>query len=405
MADPLSMAAIAALIYTGRKLSENNPPPPEEVATPSPSSAAIDIMESQDNLTTLTNTFAGRVDNMGSSGIGVRPDRKKEMPSFGDVAFMKHVNGEPVHDFRNRPWVSGKMSNFAPNEKQLVGPGLGVGADVPAYGGYQQLFRVKPTNVGAYRLTTLPGRSGPAVDVTGGRPGVVGELTHNKPSDVAYLPSRRPQVRGRAQGQGGALTGTTGRGKYEKTKRPTNRSEYTYRGDGLGFGGARSYNTALTQSQDPSRNKGDMNIAQLSHVDNPAPGIHSFHGAFTNSAAVEMMNGKNGRMYSAEELQKHGFRVDDKRGNKGRSGNSGRMNVRADPLNQGGLVTNVRADTTRVDGRTGPANGGWSQNYIQNEFYQLNPYKGNFNDRVTSKGLSTAKNQLKNNPFAHDISG
>ena len=88
----------------------------------------------------------------------------------------------------------GRMNNLSPVEKQLVGPGLGVGAHVPAVGGFQQTFRVNPVNVGEYRLTTLPGRAGHAGDTTGGRAAVVGELTLNTPYTTSYLPSRLPTV-------------------------------------------------------------------------------------------------------------------------------------------------------------------------------------------------------------------
>jgi len=406
MADPLSLAAIAALIYTGRKLSEkksdsgSGTPPPSSPPDARPSELLG--LDTNPNMSSIMHLHSGTGDI--HSSVGMRTSNKTEHPSFGDVAFMKHVNGEPVQDFRDRPYVSGKMNNFGPAEKQLVGPGLGVGADVPAYGGYQQLFRVKPNNVGAERLTTLPGRTGPAIDVTGGRSGLIGEVGHNKPATVAFLPSRLPNVEGRAQGQGGALTATVPRGKYEKTKRPTNRSEYTYRGDGLTYGAAKSFNSALTEAQNPTRNKGDLTTAEYSFVDNPSPGIHSFHGAFTNSAAVNMMNSANGQQYTTAQLEAAGLRPADRRGKKDRGGNAGRMNVRGDPLNQGGMITAIKADTARTDGRNGPANGGWSQNYVQNKFYQLNPYKGNANPRNTSRGLAVAKNQLQNNPFAHTIS-
>ena len=49
-------------------------------------------------------------------------------------------------------------------------------------------------------------------------------------------------------------------------------------------------------------------------------------------------------------------------------GNAGRMNVRESALKQGGALTAVRTDTTRVDGRVNAANGGWSQNYQQKPF-------------------------------------
>ncbi len=399
MADPLSLAAIIALVYTGKKLSEDEAQPQriEQYEV----SADQQVDKTFENRTTITNTLTGgHDDDHGIVGVGVNPNMKMEQPSFGDVAFMKHVNGEPVQDFRHRPFVSGQMNNISPVEKQLVGPGLGVGADVPAYGGYQQLFRVNPNNVGAYKLTTLPGRSGPAVDVSGGRRAQIGEVTHATPAKTAYLPSRYPNVRGRAQGQGGSLDGVTVRGKQERTKRPTNRSETTTRGDGLEFAPAKKFISGPTLSEDPTRNKGDLNVAQYQYVNNPAPGIYSFHGGYTNSPAVQMAERYNGSQYTPEQLEAYGFRPDDRRGKVNRSGNAGRMNVRGDPLNQGGMVTAVRTDCSRVDGRMNPANGGWSQNYIRNQFYQLNAYKGNKNNR----SLDIAKNQLKNNPFAHSIS-
>ena len=42
-----------------------------------------------------------------------------------------------------------------------------------------------------------------------------------------------------------------------------------------------------------------------------------------------------GDSYTVEELMKYGFRPDDRRGKAGRAPGAGRMNVRADPLNQG----------------------------------------------------------------------
>ena len=221
MADPLSILAVLGLAYAGRKFSEEQTP-----------KKVVEIPEIQeptsrdDNRSVITTSYTGAYkEDPGVTPFGIMRSEKFEQPSFGEVAPMKYVNGEPVHDFRDRPYVSGKMNNLSPAEKQLVGPGLGVGPDTPAYGGYQQLFRVNPNNVGAYRLTTLPGRSGPAQNTTGGMPGVMGELTHNAPEKTAFLPSRYPTMPGRAQGQGGALGGGMVRERYEKTKRPTNRSE------------------------------------------------------------------------------------------------------------------------------------------------------------------------------------
>ena len=345
-----------------------------------------EITHNYDMRSVVSDTLTG-----GFGGVGVNPQEKREQPSFGEVGFMKHVNGEPVRDFRDRPWVSGKMNNLAPTEKNLVGPGLNVGADVPAYGGYQQLFRVNPTNVGAYKLTTLPGRSGPAGDVTGGRRQAIGEVTHDKPATTAFLPSRLPNVPGRAQGQGGSLNGVVPRGEYQKTKRATNRAETTSRGDGLEFAPAKKFISAGTLAQDPTRNKGDINVLEYDHVNNPSPGIHSFHGAYT--VAPEVIH------------KSAAIRPADRRGKKDRSANPGRMNVRGNPLNQHGMVTAVRSDTSRVDGWTGGANGGWSQNYVKPMYQNNNAYKGNVNPRASNTYLGTAVKQLQNNPLAYSLAG
>ena len=79
------------------------------------------------------------------------------------------------------------------------------------------------------------------------------------------------------------------------------------------------------------------------------------------------------------------------------------MNVRADPLNQGGMVTSVRSDTTRIDGRVNSADGGWTQHYKNNDYHQFNAYKGNLNPNSTQDGLGVAKRQLQNNPLSHSL--
>ena len=342
--------------------------------------------------------------NGGIGGVGMNPQQKVEQPNFGEVAFMHHVNGEPVHDFRNRPFVSGKMNNLAPTEKNLVGPGLNVGPDVPAYGGYQQQFRVKPNNVGEYKLTTLPGRAGPAGDTTGGRGQMIGELTHDKPSTTAYLPQRRPQVKGRAQGQGGALTGVSVRENYMKTQRPTNRSETTSRGDGLEFSAAKRFISAPTLAEDPTRNKGDINVLQYNHTNGATPGIASFYGGYNDNAQSKLMAQRGTHGYTNEQLEQYGIRPSDRRGNQARNGNAGRMNVRGDPLNQGGMVTAVRSDTSRIDGHVNGANGGRSQNYVKSMYSKTNGYKGNVNPYGTTEYLRTARKQLDRNPLAQTLS-
>src|SRR6056300_1029946 len=227
MADPISIMAVAGLVYAGRTLSTKSVPSvvPEKPVVKVPR----------------------EVENKNFEPTMQMP-HKREMESFADIAVQQRSGGQEILNMRNRMYDQGRMNNLSPVEKQLVGQGLGVGADTPAVGGYQQMFRVNPVNVGEYRLTTLPGRSGPAADVTGGRSAVVGELTHNKPDTTAFLPSRRPTVQGRAQG----MSGVVPRNEHERTKRTTNRSETGLRTDGLGFNGAKRFVSAQTMSQDPT---------------------------------------------------------------------------------------------------------------------------------------------------------
>jgi len=374
MADPISLAAIAGLIFAGRTLSEKPQPPkvnnqlqPEReplVLQPEPVFEGVQ--------------FESRVE----------VPKKIEVTNFADIGMQARSGGQELLTMRDRMYDRGMMNNLSPIEKQMVGPGLGVGSDVPAVGGFQQMFRVNPVNVGEYRLTTLPGRAGPAMDITGGRRAAVGELTHNMPEKTAFLPSRLPVVAGRAQG----MTGVTPRASHQKTMRTTNRSETGVRSDGLGFNGAKRFTSALAISQDPTRFKSDLNDQQYIYSNQPTPGIHSFHGAYAHSAASQITLKNN------EELMKYGFRPEDRRGKANRMGNPGRMNV----SQTRGHLTVVRSDTTRIDGRVNAANGGWTQQYQQKPFHQFNAYKGNENPY--SRTLDIAKRQLQNNPLAHSLS-
>src|SRR6056300_1424036 len=380
MADPISLAAVAGLIFAGRALSDKIEPA-KVVQRNVDEEPKEDTPVNREFIYEERTEFEPRVE----------VPAKQEVESFADIGRQSRTGGQELLTMRDRMYDRGIMNNLSPIEKQMVGPGLGVGAETPAVGGYQQMFRVNPINVGEYRLTTLPGRSGPAMDITGGRSAKVGELTHNKPETTAYLPSRLPVMAGRAQGMSGAVP----RASHQKTMRTTNRSETGLRADGLGYNGAKRFVSAQTMPQDPTRFKSDRNDMQFSYASHAAPGITNFSGAYATSAAAQITTKNN------EELMKYGFRPEDRRGKANRMGNPGRMNVRESALKQGGRLTAVRSDTTRVDGRVNPANGGGTQNYQQKPFHQFNAYKGNENPN--SRNLEIAKRQLQNNPLAHHI--
>ena len=394
MADPLSIFAIAGLVYAGRKLSKNS----EEQYTLQGAQIAdqVDVRPESDRNLMIEDEFLGQTSPLVESEYS----SKTEVSSFGDVSQQGRSSGGEVLEMRNRMYDGGIMNNLSPVERTNVGPALGVGPNVPAMGGHHQLFRINPENVGAYKLTTLPGRSGPAFDGKGGRRGIAGELGHNRPEKTAYLPDRLPNAGGRAQG----FSGRTGRAEHERTKRTTNRSETGSRTDTLSTAAAKRTVSALTRAAEPTRNKKDGNMEAYQYQNNPAPGIHKFSHGYLNSPGSKIGEKRvYGDVYTAGELNKYGFRPDDKRGKAGRAAGPGRMNVRADPLNQGGMVTSVRSDTTRIDGRINSADGGWTQHYKNNDYHQFNAYKGNANPNTTQDGLAVAKRQLQNNPLSHSL--
>ena len=192
MADPISLMAVAGLVFAGRNLSKKSEPPKVENSVAPPPPPVQKNLEIDEMRTNFEPTL--------------QFPHKREMESFADITAQQRSGGQEILNMRNRVYDSpARMNNLSPIEKQLVGPGLGVSADTPADGGYQQMFRVNPVNVGEYKLTTLPGRPGPAADITGGRAATVGQLTHNKPETTAYLPSRLPVMAGRAQGMSGVV--------------------------------------------------------------------------------------------------------------------------------------------------------------------------------------------------------
>jgi len=375
MADPISIAAVAALVYAGKVLSAPSPTP-TPAPTPAPTPVVVeDEVDDDDDFIPYN-------------------ESKVEVPSFGDIAPQRRTSGGEILDMRNRLYDQGKMNNLSPIEKQMVGPGLGLAPEVPAAGGFQQQYRVMPTNVGEYKLTQLPGRTNHGSDTMGGRRGLVGEVAKNRPERTTELFERLPTARGRAQG----MSAITPRQEHERTKRTTNRSETGLRTDGLEVSAPKRFTSAMTIAQEPTRNKSDLTGAQFQFNDRVQPGIHSFHGAYVNSAAVKAAQARDNKT-----LMELGFRPEDKRGQANRMGNPGRMNVRESALKQGGKLTSVRSDTTRVDGRVNPMSGGWMQQYKNADYHKLNPYKGQANPYATTESLNSTKRQLANNPFAQSF--
>jgi len=186
---------------------------------------------------------------------------------------------------------------------------------------------------------------------------------------------RRPLEKGRAQGQGGMLTGQREREMYVKTQRPTVRSETSTRMDGLEFGAAKKFVSAPTNQDIPTRNKANF---QTRINDVAAPGIHSFEGAYQNTQKTILLRPAD-------------------RGNKGYTPPGGRMNVRGSATQAQGATTHTRdSASTVIEG--GAGNQGIAQNYEITWKQNNNAYKGNADYRTSQLGL--AVKQLDRNPFA-----
>jgi hypothetical protein len=109
MADPISLMAVAGLVYAGRTLSTKSvpPPPPEKEAEKPVVKAPVEVQN---------NNFEPAIEY----------SQKREMESFADIAVQQRSGGQEILNMRNRMYDQGRMNNLSPIEKQLVGPGLGV---------------------------------------------------------------------------------------------------------------------------------------------------------------------------------------------------------------------------------------------------------------------------------------
>jgi len=378
--DPLSLVALLGIAVAGRQIA-NSDRKEGFISEPLPNRETQQLPYFGRNINTPGQDLTLVTDFLSGPYIDTSKQRKDAVPNLQDTApNVQFPYGQPVYNLYDRQNVSSRMNNLASAERRFVGPGLGVPASVPAYGGFQQQFRVMPNNVGAYKLTTLPGRSGPAQSFVG-RGDERMTVTQNRPEKTYQLlgaKGKRPLERGRAQGQGGMLTGMRERENYVKTMRPTVRSETSTRMDGLEFGAAKKFVSAPTNQDTPTRNKANF---QTRINDVAAPGIHSFEGAYQNTQNNILLRP-----------------VD--RGNKGYTPPGGRMNVRGSATQVQGKTTKTRDSlSTTIEG--GAGNQGIGQNYDITWKQNNNAYKGNADFRTNNLGL--AVKQLDNNPFAMSL--
>jgi len=354
--DPLALAAVVGLVFAGKKLSEEDSPATTESRKPLPPITRLETDLAANSRQHLKDYYDVKImtPELGRRVGDFRLSPKNEIASL--QAFDKEATrspfGQPVYDLYGRQNVTNKMNNLPPVERIRVGPGLGVSPDVPATGGFQQFFRVLPNNINEERLTSLEGRTGPANPVVkNGGAGGLGEVTHKAKATKTW---NRPPAQNSGQGQGGSLRQMEGRPDQIKTRRTTIRQETGARGDTLEFG-----------------------PAQYSVYQPYATG----KDAYTDTSPPHMSGN---------------------RANPDRPGNAGRMNVREDPLNMVGAMTNLKAESVPIPER--PSDGGRFQNYVMNEFDKFNEKKTatGANPWATKASLDIAIKQLEKNSFVQE---
>jgi hypothetical protein len=354
--EPLALAAVVGLVFAGKRLSDRSDEDPRTQAQAPPTTRPItrrdldlkpvpggDQFKDYFDLKIMTPDLGRRIGDE-------RLQPKNEIRSLQDAAPTagRSPFGQPVYDLYNRQNVTNKMNNLQPIERMHVGPGLGVDPSVPATGGFQDFFRVLPNNINEERLTTLEGRDGPPNPVVKNGGTVIGDITHQAKDSKAW---NRPPAQNKGEGQGGALIGPEGRPDFLKTRRSTIRHETGMRTDGLENG------------------PGQYNVAQ--------PYAEGGDTCYTDKSLT---------------------RSSDLRGNPDRPGNAQRMNVRDDPVVQGGAATSLRSETTAFP--VPHMNGGRFQNYQAPEFAKVNEKKSQVNPWSAKTSMDIAIQQLEKNPLA-----
>ena len=361
--DPLALAAVVGLVFAGKKLADDssppNAPPPTTTKPPNPlTRRQIDMMVEPAGHSADYFDLKNTTPDLGRRIGDWRLRPKEAVPNLQDITptNSRFPYGQPVYDLYNREYVTNKQNNIAPLEQPMtVGPGLGVGPNVLAAGGFHDYFRALPTNINEERLTTLEGRPGPSsYFVKNGGAAYIGDITHDAAQSKTAF--RAPGAYGGGGAQS-ALVAPEGRPNYLKTKKMTIRGETGLRTDTLSDGPAQ-YNVYQPYA-----------AAKESYTDT----------ALTRSS---------------------GYRT-----KPDRAGNSARMNVREDPVNQVGAGTHYRAESKPVQpGPMGITGSNQGLGVLPPEFDDpLNEFKAQPNPRAQTDFLDIAIQQLEKNPLAYSL--
>jgi Family of unknown function (DUF5899) len=360
--DPLALAAVVGLVFAGKTIADStestSTPSPQPTTKPPLTRRQIDLMAHPADHAADAFDLRNTTPQLGRRIGDWRIQPKEAVPNLQDITptNSRFPYGQPVYDLYNREYVTNKQNNVSPLEQpKNIGPGLGVGPDVLAAGGFHDFFRALPTNVNEERLTTLEGRPGPRNPfVKNGGAAYIGDITHQAAGTKAAY--RAPGAYGGGGAQS-ALVGPEGRPNYLKTKKMTIRSETGLRTD--------------TLSDGPPQ----YNVAQPYAV------------------------GKS--CYTDTDLTRSsGYRT-----KPDRAGNAARMNVRNDPVNQVGAMSQLRIEARPVPpGPMGLTGNNQGRGVLPPQFDDpLNEFKANPNPRAQTDFLDIAIQQLEKNPLAYSL--
>lgn len=135
---------------------------------------------------------------------------KKECSNmFTPVANLGHVNGTPgiLNDYREDRFslsVTDKMHNTLPFEQKQIGPGINASLDTAAKGGFHEMHRILPNNVGDYKKNNFAGRVQYGKNVTTKPDNAPNIQDNNKPQRY-YTSDNRGTIQSKFQVSGSVL--------------------------------------------------------------------------------------------------------------------------------------------------------------------------------------------------------
>lgn len=310
--DLVALSAVVGLAFIGKQISDTHPPPPIPEHKP---------VEKDPRLRGL-------------------PYGKEEVHSFRDISAnaTRSTYGQPVYNMSSRENVTNVMKNLSSSPWNRVGPGLGVGSNVPATGGYQQYIREIPINPNEEHLHQLPGRiQAPPTAPVPRQPNAT-EVAKNRPDQVYYRETKPGS---------GILRGPESRAEYVKGSRSTLKDQTIGR-------------------------EVELLGAPLVITNNPF-----------NSGYVVTGNQSLDRKNARERPD--------------RAGNPGRMNVRSGPLGAHGMVSRMKSDTMST--REGLGGSLISQGYSRTAIQEVNQFKDIEDDRDLDIAKKQLADNVYNHSF------